>query len=266
MGCIRITPRPFHYHELARQKAPEKPVLDDKITICSKIKGLTCWRETEKQSAIRKVIQSVFRDPGVYHRQYNNPDDLGYYTWKALRLHQTMLTIGPIDVKTLYGYEPMFNALAVKGWQPNGEILITYFPKDGDVALLYNLVTIINSRQSLIEKALELMEPLTTIITDGLALGISLGAFSYPRIEAAAYLMAQACRMAQNTGRARMKPCDMSNPRFQMRSWLLRLGFIGDAYERPRRTLMAALDGDSAFFTNEQKYSAMVKRKRNPGG
>ena len=58
-----------------------------------------------------------------------------------------------------------------------------------------------------------------------------------------------------------MKPCDMSNPRFQMRSWLLRLGFIGDSFERPRRTLMETLDGDSAFFTEEQKYQAMTKRK-----
>ncbi len=84
---------------------------------------------------------------------------------------------------------------------------------------------------------------------------------AYPRVEAAACLMAQACRMAEITRKAWMKPCDMSNPRFQMRSWLLRLGFIGEAFERPRRTLMEALDGDSAFFTAEQKDAAMNKRK-----
>ena len=67
--------------------------------------------------------------------------------------------------------------------------------------------------------------------------------------------------MAETTGKARMKPCDMSNPRFQMRSWLLRLGFIGEAFERPRRTLTEALQGDVAFFTEEQRYKAMSKRK-----
>lgn len=127
--------------------------------------------------------------------------------------------------------------------------------------MLCNLMTIIESRRPLIEQALQLQEPLVPFLNDGLALGISLSAFSYPRVEASAYLMAQACRMAEATGKARMKPCDMSNPRFQMRSWLLRLGFIGEAFERPRRTLMEALDGDSAFFTEEQKHLAMWKRK-----
>ena len=70
-------------------------------------------------------------------------------------------------------------------------------------------------------------------------------------------------QLAEATKKARMKPCDMSNPRYQMRSWLLRLGFIGEQYERPRRTLMEALDGDSAFFTDEQKQKAMEKRRRS---
>ena len=46
-----------------------------------------------------------------------------------------------------------------------------------------------------------------------------------------------------------------------MRSWLLRLGFVGETYKRPRHILTEALDGDSAFFTEEQKYLALWKRK-----
>ena len=207
------------------------------------------------------MVASVLHDRGRYHRQYNCSDDLGYYTWENLLLHQTMLSIGPVDMTGLNHYEPLFDALADKGWRPDDETTITYFPKSPDMPMLCNLLTIIESRRALIEQALKLQEPLITFINDGLALGISLSAFSYPRVEASAYLMAQACRMAETTGKARMKPCDMSNPRFQMRSWLLRLGFIGEAFERPRRTLMEALDGDSAFFTNAQKQSAMIKRR-----
>ena len=68
--------------------------------------------------------------------------------------------------------------------------------------------------------------------------------------------------MAAATGKARMKPCDGSNPKFQMRSWLLRLGFIGEEYECPRHTLLSGLEGDSAFFTESGKKRALGKRRR----
>ena len=261
MGCIRVTPRPSYYRELALQAQPEEPILDDKVTVCFKIAGPTGWFGTHKQAAIREVVASVLHDRGCYHRQYNYSDDLGYYTWENLLLHQTTLSIGPVEMTGLNHYEPLFDALAERCWRPDGETTITYFPKSPSMPMLCNLLTIIESRRPLIERALELKEPLVPFIDHGLALGVSLSAFSYPRVEAAAYLMAQACRMAEATGKARMKPCDMSNPRFQMRSWLLRLGFIGETFERPRRTLMEALDGDSAFFTDSQKQSAMIKRR-----
>ena len=263
MGCIRVTPRPSYYRELAQaiQIPPEEPVLEDKITVCFRVGGIGGLLNTRKQAAIRNVVASVLGNRGRYPREYNNTDDLGYYTWENILLHQTMLAIGPVEMSGLGAYETLLDALADQGWTPDGETTLTFFPHENRPRTVFNLITIIESRQPLIEKALGLTEPLMTFLTDGLALSISLSAFSYPRIEASAYLMAQACRMAESTGKARMKPCDMSNPRFQMRSWLLRLGFIGDSFERPRRTLMETLDGDSAFFTEEQKYQAMTKRK-----
>ena len=263
MGCIRVTPRPSYYGGLALMKhvPPEEPPLEDKITISFHVGGVGGLLVTRKQAAIRDVVASVLGDRGRYHRAYNNTDDLGYYTWDNIRLHQTMLAIGPVEMSNLSAYEPLLDALADQGWTPDGETTLTFFPHSRKPGTVFNLLNIIESRQALVEKALGLSEPLTTFINDGLALGISLSAFSYPRIEASACLMAQACRMAETTGKARMKPCDMSNPRFQMRSWLLRLGFIGEAFERPRRTLTEGLYGDSAFFTEKQKKEAMNKRK-----
>ena len=261
MGCIRVTTRPSYYRELAAMKPPEEPILEGRVTIAFRVAGVNNCLGTKKQRTIHEAVASALGDHGQYHRAYNNPDDYGYYTWDRVRLHQTALSIGPVVMTELNQYEPIFQAMAEKGWSPDGETTITYFPTAPSFPMLFNLLTIIESRQALVEKALELKEPLMTFINDGLALSISLSAFSYPRVEAAACLMAQACRMAETTGKARMKPCDMSNPRFQMRSWLLRLGFIGEAFERPRRTLMEALDGDSAFFTQDQKYKAMSKRK-----
>ena len=59
-----------------------------------------------------------------------------------------------------------------------------------------------------------------------------------------------------------MKPCDMSNPKYQMRSWLLRLGFIGELFERPRQTLLEQLDGNAAFFDDAGKQKAKDKRRQ----
>ena len=263
MGCIRVTPRPSYYRDLVlmKQVPPEESPLEDKITVSFHVGGVGGLQVTRKQAAIRDVVASVLGDRGRYHRAYNNTDDLGYYTWDNIRLHQTMLAIGPVEMSNLSAYEPLLDALADQGWTPDGETTLTFFPHSRQPGTVFNLLNIIESRQALVEKALGLSEPLITFINDGLALGISLSAFSYPRIEASACLMAQACRMAETTGKARMKPCDMSNPRFQMRSWLLRLGFIGEAFERPRRTLTEGLYGDSAFFTEKQKKEAMNKRK-----
>lgn len=87
-----------------------------------------------------------------------------------------------------------------------------------------------------------------------------LTAFSLPVIEACVCLLYQVSAMAVATKKARMKSCDMSNPKYQMRSWLLRLGFIGERFERPRRTLLEQLNGNAAFFDDAGKQKARDKR------
>ena len=261
MGIIRVKIKAPDHRRPAPKPTAEEPILTEKVTVSFRIAMLTDRTETRKQTAIRDAVASVLRDQGRRHRQYNDPDDTGLYFRENLLLRQSELVIGPIDVSSLRIYEPLLEALANEGFTPDGEITITFFPHEKKPDTVINLITIIGSRQPLIEKVLGLTEPLAVFINDGLALSISLSAFSYSRIEAAEYLMVQACRMAETTGKARMKPCGMSNPRFQMRSWLLRLGFVGEAFKRPRRTLIEALDGGSAFFTEEQKYLALWKRK-----
>ncbi len=80
-----------------------------------------------------------------------------------------------------------------------------------------------------------------------------------PKIEAVACLLYQMSAQAERTNKVRMKPVDGSNPRYQMRTWLLRLGFIGEQFARPRQTLLENLEGNSAFFsppTTERSESA----------
>ena len=43
------------------------------------------------------------------------------------------------------------------------------------------------------------------------------------------------------------KEPQVENPKYAMRTWLLRLGFIGDEFATARELLTRNLDGDTAF-------------------
>ena len=43
------------------------------------------------------------------------------------------------------------------------------------------------------------------------------------------------------------KPQQTENPKYAMRTWLLRLGFIGDEFKTAREILTKRLAGDTAF-------------------
>ena len=265
MGVIRVTPRPSYYAALetnrtAQEQEPEEIVLTGKVSVRMEVAGLREALMRLQQKHIEDVIHSALHKKGVYHNQYNNSDDRGYYSWNNLTLHGNVIYADAMPVNELHCLEKVMDALNVEGWYPE-DIVLTYFPDGGDISTVYNLYNILESRRPLIEQALSLKEPMQIIANYGLALGITLSVFSYLAIEAAAFLIAQACKMALATGKARMKPCDMSNPKFQMRAWLLRLGFIGEEFERPRRTLLEGLEGDTAFFSEEQKQVAVAKRK-----
>ena len=264
MGVIRVTSRPSYYAALEKEKAMKEPepeiILTGKVSVRMEIGGLKEGLKRLQQKRIKSVIHSALRKKGVYHNQYNCSDDRGYYRWNNFTLHGNMIYADAMPVNGLSCLEKVMDAFNEEGWYPE-DIVLTYFPDGGDISTVYNLVTILESRKLLIEQALSLKEPMQIIVDYGLALGITLSVFSYPAIEAAAFLISQACKMALATGKARMKPCDMSNPKFQMRAWLLRLGFIGEEFERPRKTLLEGLDGDTAFFSEEQKKQASARRK-----
>lgn len=52
---------------------------------------------------------------------------------------------------------------------------------------------------------------------------------------------------ALHTRAAKYTPLESTNPRYTMRCWLLRLGFIGDDFATARRVLTTRLPGDTAF-------------------
>ena len=56
-------------------------------------------------------------------------------------------------------------------------------------------------------------------------------------------------QMAKDVKSASPKPQQTENPKYAMRTWLLRLGFIGDEFKTARELLTRRLSGDTAFRT-----------------
>lgn len=54
-------------------------------------------------------------------------------------------------------------------------------------------------------------------------------------------------QMAKTVKSASAKPQQNENPKYAMRTWLLRLGFIGEEFKTARETLTKKLAGDTAF-------------------
>ena len=54
-------------------------------------------------------------------------------------------------------------------------------------------------------------------------------------------------QMAKEVKTASPKPQQSENPKYAMRTWLLRLGFIGDEFKTARDILTRRLAGDASF-------------------
>lgn len=60
-------------------------------------------------------------------------------------------------------------------------------------------------------------------------------------------------QMAKTVKSASPKPQQNENPKYAMRTWLLRLGFIGDEFKTARDIFTKRLDGDTAFRNGRKK-------------
>lgn len=265
MGVIRVTRRPYYYAQL-EEKQKQVPLPEPEVypsgtlSFQFAVGGLNCMM-TYQQRTLRDIVSSVLKEKGRFVRETSGFDKWNFYQWEKAEVSGNYISLGRFEILEIKPVLDLMQTLDERGLYPSDNIRIFYYPEYFDIQRLFNLITILESRRPLIEKALSLEEPFMFNIDHGLSLSIPLSSFSYTAVEAVAFLMGQACKMAESTGRSRMKPCDMTNPKFQMRSWLLRLGFIGEQFERPRRTLMDGLSGDAAFFSEDQKHQAIARRK-----
>lgn len=156
-----------------------------------------------------------------------------------------------------------------------------YIPMDGHTGVtLRNLVNMINSKQSLIKKALEIETDIITAefveainnvrlatIEDFKAAANEIGIEKVPGIEfnfekraltfgfiktfgdrEIADLFAKALNeSALKLKQSSPKPTETDNEKFTFRTWLIRLGFVGADYKKAREVLLKNLQGNGAF-------------------
>lgn len=128
-----------------------------------------------------------------------------------------------------------------------GKLIIT-IPDTGFTPLVReNLQKIVASKETLLKQALK-AETLDIKETDG---KISFPWFTRQGLEgeADAYsrLIAAICKMAKNQCRVTATEKPVENAKYEMRLFLIRLGFIGDEYKSARRILLRNLAGNSSW-------------------
>lgn len=181
---------------------------------------------------------------------------------------------------------PAYNAQEKVEEAPNIINLELSLPLEGHSgATLKNVVNIISSKQHLLKKALgvnhifmneEFAKDLGLIKTDTIeefrnafeelgkerckgitfdfeanayTLNIPADEMNYEKIAAFTELATHINENAKEQKRTSYKPAQDENPKFALRTWLIRLGMKGDGYKDIRRVLLENLEGNGAFRT-----------------
>lgn len=137
-----------------------------------------------------------------------------------------------------------------------------------------NLKRIVASKATLLKQALE---------TDDLSIEEHDGKLSFPwftlhglenEADAYSHLVSAICRMATTQKRVTAIEKPIENPKFTMRLFLIRLGFIGDEYKTARKILLRNLTGNSSWKSGHKPEQPMeeetdaidLPENKNEGG
>ena len=273
MGVIRATAYPSRYAGAFNREWEENEAVGQerecaqlecvgKLYATARVRS-PWFREADAQREIARTLGLAMNVKPLYTRNRGGSlYDRGWYDVGDWRICGKHVLTENFTLDTMPCVLKALEALGRRGFAPDGELALHFVPKHCNMEMVMNAYTILDARRELVEMALGLREEVQLVVDQDLAFSLPLDAFSIPAIEACACLLVQVCAMAASTRKARMKPCNMSNPKYQMRSWLLRLGFIGDQFARPRQTLLEHLDGNAAFFDDAGRQKAKEKRQR----
>ncbi len=149
--------------------------------------------------------------------------------------------------------ERVLEGIAAAGFACEAPVEMTEEPEEGltiavplDKVQVGNLTKLLDAKGSLIKKALGIDDLRFELEEDR----ITFPWFTEPQPEEASaytHFIAALCRMSKDAKRITAKEKPVDNEKYAFRCFLLRLGFIGDAYKTDRKILLRNLSGSSAF-------------------
>lgn len=162
-----------------------------------------------------------------------------------IRMIHSLEVAGYRSVEAISYEEQLESAAEPEGDDPGFTISM---PRDTFTAeQLENLKKLVSAKASLLRGAL---------MVDELPITVSDEAISFPwftheldpeSCKAYTELITAMCKMAKEAKWVSAKDKEATNPKYEFRCFLLRLGFIGDQYKATRKILLKNLPGSAAF-------------------
>lgn len=210
------------------------------------------------RKALVQTISEILGKPAVYQGAPTFAYAIGSYIVDKTGTLTYRENTDPEEVRQLV------SQLRGRGYTPeNDNVFTVEMPKAGFTATaLINLKKIVASKASVLKKA---------IGTDTLAVVETEETLQFPWFtlhgldgEADAYtkLIVGICDMAKRQKRVVARERDITNDKFTMRVFLIRLGFIGPEYQTARTLLLRNLTGNSSWLTGPPPEGRRQRRNR----
>ena len=116
-----------------------------------------------------------------------------------------------------------------------------------------NLHSILAAKKNLICKALGINDTPVIVTDEKISFPWFDEVLTPEELEAYEMFICKLCDFAGNQKRINAKEKEVDNEKYAFRCFLLRLGFIGDAYKPARKILLQRLSGSSAFKAGSAK-------------
>lgn len=162
-----------------------------------------------------------------------------------IRMIHSLEVAGYRSVEAISYEEQLESAAEPEGDDPG---LTISMPRDTFTAeQLENLKKLVSAKASLLRGALMLDELPITVSDEAISFPWFTHELDPESCKAYTELITAMCKMAKEAKWVSAKDKEATNPKYEFRCFLLRLGFIGDQYKATRKILLKNLSGSSAF-------------------
>lgn len=256
----------------------------------------TCFKYSFKTTGIeRKTIASTLAQSLGETAKYAGTPTYAYEVGGWFIDRQGNLTTPELPIDQKGSLRQVLDALKEAGvtTEGNGTVVVTF--GDHTINTLRNLTNLIRSKQSLIRKAFNRQDAIipenfltafnssidsledfggtkNTEVQENSGLAFNLDnktiQFSFfnsilgaDEVLAFITLCWQINEQAKKQKIASGLEKETENDKYTFRVWLLKIGFIGEAFKEERKVLLSRLSGNAAFRTEEARLAADDKRK-----